>query len=149
MVACVEVNGSNCLNARQVAAIKKLMSPAKNSRGEIVYAYPYIPGTETQWEGWNCYGAPRQGIPPRLANAELPLTFERYFVDEKVRNIVDPLEFDFDHEPTTFARSRQIYDALSFDLRPVKGAVERFCYGTAGPMEQSWRLPRSAITRAL
>jgi hypothetical protein len=41
-----------------------------------------------------------------LANAELPLAFERYFVDEKARNIVDPLEFDFDHEPATFARSR-------------------------------------------
>ena len=120
MVACGELSGSNCLNTRQVAAIKKLMSPAKNSRGEIVYAYPYIPGTETQWEGWNYYGAPRQGIPPRLANAELPSTFERYFVDEKVRNIVDPLEFDFDREPATFARSRQIYDALSFDLRPAK-----------------------------
>src|SRR5579859_2471113 len=96
MVACSVENNTNCLNARQVAAIRKLMSPAKNSKGEVVYAYPYVPGTETQWEGWNYYGAPRQGIPPRLANAELPLTFERYFVDEKVRNVVDPLEFDFD-----------------------------------------------------
>jgi Tannase and feruloyl esterase len=120
MVACDVANGSDCLNARQVAAIKKLMTPAKNSKGEIVYAYPYIPGTETQWEGWNYYGAPRQGLPPRLANAELPATFERYFVDEKVRNIVDPLEFDFDREPATFVRSRQIYDAFSFDLRPLK-----------------------------
>jgi len=37
-----------------------------------------------------------------------------------VRAIGDPLKFDFDHEPATFARSRRIYDALSFDLRAVK-----------------------------
>jgi len=120
MVACGTSKGPDCLSARQVAAIKKLMSPAKNSRGEVVYAYPYLPGTESQWEGWNYYGKPRQGIPPRLANADLPSVFEQYFVDAKVRKIVDPLDFDFDHEPATFARSRQIYDALSVDLRQVK-----------------------------
>lgn len=120
LAACGTVDGPDCLNARQIAAVKKLMSPATNSKGEIVYAYPYIPGTETQWEGWNYYGETRPGIPPRLANADLPSVFERYFVDEKVRNIVDPLKFDFDHEPATFSRSRRIYDALSFDLRTVK-----------------------------
>jgi feruloyl esterase len=41
-------------------------------------------------------------------------------VDEKVRDIADPLKFDFDHEPETFARSRRIYDALSPDLRALK-----------------------------
>ena len=110
----------DCLSARQVAAVKKLMTPATNSKGEIVYKYPYIPGTETQWEGWNYYGAARPGTPPRLANADLSAQFERYFVDEKVRTVVDPLQFDFDREPATFARSRRIYDALSFDLRPLK-----------------------------
>jgi feruloyl esterase len=112
--------GPDCLNARQVAAVKKLMTPATNSKGETVYAYPYIPGTETQWEGWNYYGAARSGTPPRLANADLPGQFERYFVDEKPRTVVDPLKFDFDREPATFVRSRRIYDALSFDLRALQ-----------------------------
>ena len=112
-------DGPDCLSARQVAAVKKLMTPVTNSKGEILYAYPYIPGTESQWEGWNYFGAPRPGTPPRLANADLPGQFERYFVDEKVRTIVDPLQFDFDREPATFARSRRIYDALSFDLRAL------------------------------
>lgn len=121
MVACSQgIDGPGCLNARQVAAVKKLMTPATNSKGEIVYAYPYIPGTETQWVGWNYYGEARAGTPPRLANADLPGTFERYFVDEKPRTAVDPLHFDFDREPATFARSRRIYDALSFDLRALK-----------------------------
>src|SRR5579883_2386548 len=30
-------------------------------------------------------GAPRDGIPPRLANLELPVEFERFMVDEKIR----------------------------------------------------------------
>lgn len=121
MVACKPgADSPDCLNARQVAAAKKLMSPATNARGEVVYAYPYLPGTETQWVGWNYYGLMRPGRPQRLANAELPGQFERFFVDEKVRNIVDPLQFDFDREPATFARSRRIYDALSVDLRAVK-----------------------------
>ena len=120
-VACKPgVDGQDCLNARQVAAVKKLMSPATNSRGETVYAYPYFAGTETQWEGWNYFGEARPGTPPRLANRDVPGAFERYFVDEKVRSIVDPLKFDFDNEPTTFERSRRIYDALSFDLRILK-----------------------------
>jgi feruloyl esterase len=33
---------------------------------------------------------------------------------------VDPLQFDFDREPATFARARRIYDALSFDFRALK-----------------------------
>ena len=121
MVACGPGgDGPDCLSARQVAAVKKLRTPATNSKGEVVYAYPYIPGTETQWEGWNYFGASRPGTAPRLANADLPGQFERYFVDEKPRTIVDPLQFDFDREPATFARSRRIYDALSFDLRALK-----------------------------
>jgi feruloyl esterase len=121
MVGCAPGReGPDCLNARQVAAVKKLMTPATNSKGETVYAYPYIPGTETQWEGWNYYGAARSGTPPRLANADLPGQFERYFVDEKPRTVVDSLKFDFDREPATFARSRRIYDALSFDLRALQ-----------------------------
>jgi hypothetical protein len=121
MAACVSgENGPDCLSSRQVDAVKKLMTAPTNSSGEVVYAYPYIPGTETQWEGWNYYGAARPSTPPRLANADLPGQFERYFVDETVRKILDPLESHFDREPADFARSRRIYDALSFDLTALK-----------------------------
>lgn len=54
-------SGTDCLDARQVAAVKRLMAPATNSKGEVIYAYPYIPRTETQWEGWNYFGAPGRG----------------------------------------------------------------------------------------
>ena len=122
MIACAQgSSGADCLNARQVAAVKRLMTPVTNSKGEVLYAYPYIPGTETQWAGWNYFGAPRTGYTPRIANLEVPVQHEKYLADEKIRHNVDALKYDFDREPATLARSRKIYDASSFDLRAFKG----------------------------
>lgn len=121
MVACASgSNGAGCLSGRQVAAVKHLMSRVTNSKGEVLYAYPYIPGTETQWEGWNYYGAPSLGVPPRLANLELAGEFERYMADEKIRDNVDALKFDFDRGPANLNRARRIYDAVSPDLHGLK-----------------------------
>jgi feruloyl esterase len=121
MIACSQGStGRDCLSARQVAAVKRLMAPATNSQGEVLYAYPYIPGTETQWAGWNYFGAPGRGYLPRFANMELPGQYVRYLVGEKIRENVDALNFDFDHDPATLARSRRIYDATSADLRAFK-----------------------------
>ena len=121
MVACGSGNsGPNCLNAKQVAAVKRLMAAATNSKGEVLYAYPYIPGTETQWAGWNYFGAPSPAYPPRFANTDLPRQFLRYFVDERMRAKGDALSFDFDRDPATLARARRIYDATSYDLRAFK-----------------------------
>ena len=121
MVACGSgSSGPDCLNAKQVAAVKRLMTPATNSKGEVLYAYPYIPGTETQWAGWNYFGAPSPAYPPRFANMELPSQFLKYFVDEKIRAKGDALSFDFDRDPATLARARRIYDASSYDLYAFK-----------------------------
>lgn len=121
MIACAPASGGpRCLNEKQVAAIKRLMTPATDSKGEVIWAYPYLPGTETQWEGWNYFGAPSPGYPPRFANMELPGQYLRYFVDEKMRARGDALTFDFDRDPATLARARRIYDATSVDLRDFK-----------------------------
>ena len=120
MIACPSGDGPGCLNARQVAAVKRLMTPATNSKGEVLYAYPYIVGTETQWVGWNYFGALSPGYPQRSANFDLPGQYLKYFVDEKMRKHGDALSFDFDHDPGTLDRARRIYDATSFDLRAVK-----------------------------
>ena len=125
MISCASgSSGQECLNAKQVAAVKRLMTPATNSKGEILYAYPYIPGTETQWEGWNYFGyfspPTTGGYPPRFANLDLPGQYLKYFVDEKVREKGDALSFDFDRDPSTLDRARRIYDATSVDLRAFK-----------------------------
>jgi feruloyl esterase len=96
------------------------MAPATDSKGEVLYAYPYIPGTETQWEGWNYFGAPSPGYPPRFANMELPGQYLKYLADEKIRENVDVLKFDFDRDPPTLVRARKIYDANSLDLHAFK-----------------------------
>jgi feruloyl esterase len=121
MIACPsQSSGPNCLNAGQVAAIKRLMTPATNSKGEVLYAFPYLPGTETMWTGWNYFGSPRPGITPRLANLELPGQYIKYLADEKIRANADALTFDFDRDPGTLARARKIYDATSLDLRAFR-----------------------------
>ena len=121
MIACVPgASSPDCLSDKQATAVKRLMSPATNSKGEVIWSYPYLPGTETEWEGWNYFGAPRQGYVPRFANMELPEQYLRYFVDENVRPTGDALHFDFDRDPATLARSRRIYDAFSPDLRAFK-----------------------------
>jgi len=121
MIACAAGrDGFDCLNAKQVAAVSRLMTPVTNSKDQVLYAYPYIPGTETMWAGWNYFGAPRPGITPRLANLELPRQYGNYLLDEKVRENEDALTFNFDRNPADFARARRIYDATSFDLREFK-----------------------------
>ena len=121
MIACTSgSSGTDCLSAKQVAAVRRLMTPATNSKGEVLYAYPYLPGTETMWAGWNYFGTPRPGITPRLANLELPGQHMKYLADERIRENGDALHFDFDRDPATLSRSRRIYDATSFDLRAFK-----------------------------
>jgi len=121
MIACPSGgSGPDCLNPKQVAAVKRLMSPAINSKGQVLYAFPYLPGTETQWAGFNYPGVVIPGYPPRFANMDLPHVWLRYFVDAKKREKGDALSFDFDHDPATLGRSRRIYDATSFDLRAFK-----------------------------
>ena len=110
----------SCLTSRQVDAIAHLMTPATDSKGVVLYAYPYIPGTETSWSGWNYYGAPGGPSVPRFGNLVLPGQFLGYLVDATVRQNVDALTFNFDRDPATLARSRRIYDATSFDLRAFK-----------------------------
>ncbi|HEY6386952.1 MAG TPA: tannase/feruloyl esterase family alpha/beta hydrolase [Candidatus Acidoferrum sp.] len=121
MIACASGgSGPDCLNTKQIAAVKRLMRPATNSKGEVLYAYPYLPGTETQWEGWNYAGVPSPGYPPRFANMDLPGQYLKYFVDQKVREKGDALNFDFNRDPASLDRARRIYDATSVDLRAFK-----------------------------
>ncbi len=121
MIACGPgTSQGECLTPQQVAAIRQLMTPATNSNGEVLYAYPYLPGTETQWAGWNYYGKPSPRLPPRLANVDLPREHLSFLADETVRRNADAFTFDFDRDPPTLARSRRTYDAGSFDLRAFK-----------------------------
>ncbi len=113
MIVCQSSSTSpDCLTQQQVAAVKRLMSPVVNSKREVVYAYPYLPGTETEWGGWN-YG-------PSLVNYLEADQFLRFLADPTPRKNVDPLKFDFDRDPATLARARSIYDATSYDLRALK-----------------------------
>lgn len=58
MIVCPSGNSSrsDCLTPQQVMAVKRLLGDTVNSKGQVVYAYPYLPGTETQWAEWNYAG---------------------------------------------------------------------------------------------
>jgi feruloyl esterase len=121
MVACAPASTSpGCLSAAQVTAVKRLMSPVTNSKGEVVYAYPYIPGTETEWAPWNFAGPRPASAVPQFFNYKLAHQFGSYMADERPRHGVDPLAFDFDKDPATYERARKIYDATSHDLHAFK-----------------------------
>ncbi len=111
---------AGCLTTPQVEAIKRLMRPAVNSKGEIVYAYGDIAGTATEWNGWHYGRGVNPSAPGGSANYILHEQFLRYMADPTVRKDVDPLKFDFDRGPASLARARKVYDATSPDLRRFK-----------------------------
>jgi feruloyl esterase len=121
MIACSSNNGdSGCLTQRQVEAIKRMMSPAVNSKGQVIYAYPDIPGTATEWGEWHYPGSANPAAPSAYANFILHDQFLRFMADPTVRRGVDPLKFDFDRDPRSLARATKLYNATSFDLRAFK-----------------------------
>lgn len=120
MVACSGSETDGCLTAAQVQAIKRMMSPVVNSKGEALYTAADIPGTATEWEGWH-FGRGGNPSAPRLyANYILHEQFLRYMADPTVRTQGDPLKFDFDRDPASLDRARALYDATSTDLRAFK-----------------------------
>jgi feruloyl esterase len=121
MAACTQDHAdSECLSKEQVVAIKRLMSPVTNSRGAVLAAPTFLPGTETEWLGWNYLGSVRPGYSPRIINLELTGQYLKYLVDEKIRDNADALKFNFDADPRTLSRARRVYDATSYDLRNFK-----------------------------
>jgi feruloyl esterase len=121
MIACASSRADDtCLTPRQVEAITRLMTAPATSRGEVIYRYPYLPGTETEWAGWN-FAALRAGrTVPEFGNWRVADQYLKYLADETVRSNVDPLKFDFDRDPATLSRARTLYDASSPDLQAFK-----------------------------
>jgi len=117
MAACPPgVDASDCLGPKQVRAITRLMTAPTNSRGEVVYRYPYLPGTETEWAGWNFAALRAARLLPEFGNFRVADQYLRYLADATVRTNVNPLTFDFDRDPATLERARKLYDATSADL---------------------------------
>ena len=121
MAACpVDNTESGCLTTRQVDAVTRMMKPAVNSKGELIYAYPDIAGTATEWPGWHYGRGANPAAPGAYANYILHYQFLKFMADPTVRKDADPLKFDFNRGPASLARARKLYDATSHDLRAFK-----------------------------
>jgi hypothetical protein len=144
MIACASgASGPDCLTPVQVAAVKRIMTPPANSKGEAVYPYAFIPGTETQWV-FGAFADPQVGLirpVPELYEATL-----RYLADPQPRHGVDPLKFNFDRDPATLARARKLYETTSYDLSRVKDP-RRKGSDVAGACR--WRSPGHFLDRLL
>ena len=120
MTACAAASGaSGCLTPRQVQAIKRMMAPVVDSKGQVLYKYADIPGTATEWAYWH-YAPTGATAAAAYANYTLHQQFMRFMADPSVRADADPLTFDFDKGPQTLSRARALYNADSFDLRAFK-----------------------------
>jgi feruloyl esterase len=121
MIACAPgVENDHCLSPRQVRAVTRLMTPATDSTGKVLYRYSYTPGTETDWAGWN-FAALRAGrTAPEFGNFRVADQYLKYLADATVRRNVDPLKFDFDRDPQTLSRARSLYDSMSPDLKAFR-----------------------------
>jgi hypothetical protein len=135
-------SGSECLTRERVRAVKHLMTAVRNSKGEVVYAYPYIPGTETQWEGWNFSVQSPAGAVSEYANYKVAHQFQSYLGDEKPRSKVDPLKFNFDRDPPTLLVPAEFSMQLRTICVHLRCMLERCSCGTAWPMRVLWRRPR-------
>ena len=130
MIACAtDASMPDCLNPEQVRAIARLMSPPVNSKGDVLFAYPYLPGTETEWQRWNYTDPARSaeaarivGSPAEAGNSQVAQQYLRYLVDAQSHDAADPLRYDFDRDPVQLARARALYDASSPDLHAFKAA---------------------------
>jgi feruloyl esterase len=121
MVACAAGKGEpGCLTPRQVDAVTRMMKPVVSSTGQIIYRYPDIPGTATEWGSWHYADGDNAAAPAAYANYILHDQFLRFMADPTVRAGVDPLTFDFDRGPATLARAQKLYNATSPDLRAFK-----------------------------
>jgi len=97
-----------------------MMGPAVNSKGEVIYGYPDIAGTATEWAGWHYGRGGNPGAPRAYGNYTLHEQFLKYMADPTVRSNVDPLKFDLNRDPASLARAKKLYDATSYDLRAFK-----------------------------
>jgi feruloyl esterase len=115
MIACPTSGAAACLTQRQVDAVRKMMAPVTNSKGQVLYKPTDIPGTATEWGFWHY----QRGDQPS-GNYTIIDQFLRFMADPTVRTAVDPMTFDFDKTPQTLDRARALYNATSFDLRAFK-----------------------------
>ncbi len=110
-----------CLTPRQVDAVTRLMTPPHDSKGQVLYRYAYVPGSETEWDPWNyvAFGLPA-GSTAEPVNYQVSTQYQRYLDDAAERDGVTALTFDFDRDPATLRRAEALYDATSYDLTAFK-----------------------------
>jgi hypothetical protein len=116
-IACPSGRTTDCLSAKQVAAISRIMTAPADSKGRVLYGRQ-LPGAESNWPFW-FYPADGSRTMRNVGHFMVAEQFMSYMAPAIPRR-VDPLELRIDGLAVTHARVHEIYDATSPDLRPFK-----------------------------
>jgi feruloyl esterase len=120
---CRGADAPNCLTAGQVAAVKKVYSGPRNSRGKQLHP-GFPPGAEDGGSGWQtwisgptAFGAPVNGNP-------LQFTFQDHYMRFFVFSdpAYDSMTFDFDRDPRELRETGRFLDATDTNLSPLRRA---------------------------
>ena len=117
-IACSPGRSADCLSARQVAAISRIMQRPADSKGRAVYA-GQLPGAETDWAFW-FYPPDGSRSIEKTGHFLVSQQFTTYLAGATPRAAVDPLKLSMDSLPVVYSRARAIYNATSPDLRAFK-----------------------------
>ncbi|MCV6625533.1 MAG: tannase/feruloyl esterase family alpha/beta hydrolase, partial [Cellvibrionaceae bacterium] len=119
MLACgASGEAEKCLNSAQVAALKRLYAPIKDSSGKIIYG-PLAYGSELEWKDWLMPSIP--GVKPWHYYAATE--FLKYLAYPNATPIgYNWRDFDYRKEKTKLAEMSTVYDADNPDLREFRDA---------------------------
>ena len=117
MVACpAGKSESGCLDPSTGRAGQADDASAVNAKGEVVYAYPDIAGTTTEWAGWH-YGRGECGGAGRLCKLHAPRSVPEVHGGPDGAQGRRSAEVRLDRGPASLERARKLYNATSPDLR--------------------------------
>jgi tannase/feruloyl esterase len=116
-IACSSGTATDCLSAKQVAAISRLMTAPADSKGRVLYGRQ-LPGAESNWPFW-FYPGDGSRTMRNVGHFMAAEQFMSYMASATPRR-VDPLQLRIDELPVTYTRVHQIYDATSPDLGRFK-----------------------------
>jgi len=137
VLQCKAWANTGCLQAKQVAVLKKIFEGAHNSRGYALYSdWPYDAGISAPgWRGWKL-GSSADGSKPDARNVVLGAgSLSEYYMTPPVKGF-DTLKFDFDKDMGRVAEVGALNDATSTYLNTfeARGGKLLVFHGLSDPV---------------
>jgi len=143
-LACKESKTDACLSAKQVAALKKVFSGPKNSRGEALYSdWPYDTGIAAP--GWRALKlGTSETATPNSADVILMFSGLKGFFFTPPDPRFDPMKFNFDTDPARLNDTSVLQDSLLTFLSTfsARGGKLMLIHGMSDPFFSAYDTAR-------